>query len=385
MEIGGFFEFPKFDCEDDRNSAYSYITNLHEKYRFFRDGRQSIKSVLLNIDKIEDMECYLPAYTCETVITPFKELGLKVNYFRHEDPLKPLYDKDIKKSVILFIDYFGTDFVSNKEIQELLDQENIVIMDLTHSILDKSRFSIKHENYYIIASLRKIFPIPDGGIVYYNKDNFNSSDKFPDNYESKLEAMVLRYFYINGMDMELNVPPEDDKNLDSILKDIYAKKPSGFKGNLEDVKQYYLSLHYQYEVDKLNNEIIPQNIPFISLYILNNISHSNLMSKRNQNLKFIYENLNKDLFLYNLENIKSPFLLPLKFKRESERDLVKNVLIENDIYPPILWDIEQFIPLKYVYEHELSKRILTLPIDPRYGPDDLLKAVNIINQAVKEK
>jgi phage pi2 protein 07 len=327
------------------------------------------------------MECYLPAYTCETVITPFKELGLKINYFHHEDPLKALYNKDIKNSVILFIDYFGTDFVSNKEIQELLENDNIVIMDLTHSILDKSRFSIKHDNYYLIASLRKIFPIPDGGIVYYNGDNFKSSVEFPINYESKLEAMLLRYFYINKMNMGLNVPVDGDNKLDSILKDIYAKKPEGFKGDLEAVKTYYLSLHYKYEVEKMANEIIPQNIPFISLHILNNISFSNLTNKRFKNLKFIYENLNKDLFLFNYEDIKSPFLLPLKFESESEREYIKNILIKNYIYPPIRWDIEKYIPSKYSYEHELSKIMLTLPIDQRYEPDDLSKAVDILNQA----
>lgn len=261
---------------------------------FFRDGKQSIKSVLLNIAKIEDMKCYLPSYICETVIAPFKELNLKINFFHHEPPLNPLYNQNIKHSVILFIDYFGTNFVSNKEIQYLLDNDNIVIMDLTHSIMDNTRFAIKNDNYYLIASLRKIFPIPDGGIVYYNKVKFNSSNKFPDNYEPKLKAMILRYFYNNGMDIGLNVPIEENGKLDSILKDIYTKKPRGFKDDLEDVKKYYLSLHYQYEVDKLKNEIIPQNIPFISLYILNNISYSNLIIKRNKNLKFIYENLNKN-------------------------------------------------------------------------------------------
>ncbi|MGB9980314.1 hypothetical protein [Methanobacterium sp.] len=380
MEIGGFFEFPKFDCDNNSDSVYNYITGLYEKYSFFRDGRQAIKAVLLNIDKIKNKKCYLPSYVCETIITPFIELGLNVNFFHHDNPLKPLYNKDIKDSVILFIDYFGTDFVSNNEIHELLNNGNIVIMDLTHSILDKSRFSIKHDNYYLVASLRKLFPIPDGGIVYYNTENFNSSDEFPKDYEPKLEAMILRYFYLSGLNTDLNVPVEEDKKLDSILKDVYTKKPSGFKKDLEAVKKYYLSLHYEYEVKKMTNEIIPQNIPFISLYILNNISYSNLTNKRHENLKFFYENVNKDLFLYNFKDIKSPFLLPLKFESESERDLVKNTLIKNDIYPPIIWDIRKYMPLKYTYEHEISKTMLTLPIDQRYNPENLSRVANILHE-----
>lgn len=327
------------------------------------------------------MPCYLPSYLCDSMIKPFSELNLNINFFGHEVPLKPLLNKNIENSVILLVDYFGTEYISNKEIEELLNKNNTIIMDLTHSILNKNRFSIKHDNYYIIASLRKIFPIPDGGVVYHSNEKFNSSDKFPENYEPKLEAMLLRYFYLNKMNMGLNVPIEDDEKFHDVLEGIYTKKPEGFKKDLKALKKHYLSLHYEYEFKKQKEEVTPQNIPAISLFILNNISFTSMMNKRNENLKFIYENIkNKDIFLYNLNEIKSPFLLPLIFKSEEERDLIKNALIKSDVYPPILWDIESYVPREFSYEHEFSKRMLTIPIDQRYAPENLQKAVDIINQ-----
>jgi hypothetical protein len=380
MEIGGFFEFPKFDNIDNEDSTFHYLINLYEKYIFFRDGRQAIKAVLQNTDEIKDRPCYLPAYLCDSIIKPFAEMSLNINFFGHEDPLKPILNMDIDNSVIFFIDYFGTECVSNKEIHELLDRDNIIIMDLSHSILDKNRFLIKRNNYYLIASLRKVFPIPDGGIVYHNRDKFISSDIFPKNYESKLEAMVLRYLYLNGINVD-NVPPHDDKKLDSVFEAVYTKTPIGFKKHLEAIKKHYLALHYEYELEKQENQVIPQNIPAISLHILNNISHSNIVNKRAENLKFMYENItDKNLFVFNFEDIKSPFLLLLRFESEDERDVIKDSLIRGDIYPPILWDIEAFVPREYVYEHGFSKRMLTIPIDQRYNPGELSKAVNIINQ-----
>ena len=291
---------------------------------------------------------------------------------------------DIANSVILIIDYFGTKSVSNKEIRELLDRDNIVIADLSHSILDNSRFSIKHDYYYLIASLRKIFPIPDGGIVYHNNEKFIASDIFPRDYESKLEAMVLRYFYLNGITVD-NVPAHDDKKLDSVFEAWYTKTPVGFQQRLEAIKRHYLALHYEYELKKYENQVIPQNIPAISSYILHNISYSNIIKKRTENLKFMYENIvHKNLFVFNFDDIKSPFLLPLRFKSEEERDFVKNSLIKDDVYPPIVWDIEEYVPSEYAYEREFSKRMLTIPIDQRYNPNELLKPVTIINQTYQK-
>jgi len=384
MEIGGFFEFPKFDSIDDGDSTYHHLTNLYENHSFFRDGRQAIKAVLQNIEEIKNRPCYLPAYLCDSIIQPFTEMNLNVNFFGHEDPLKPILNMDITNSVILIIDYFGTESVSNKEIRELLDRDNIVIMDLSHSILDNNRFSIKHNHYYLIASLRKIFPIPDGGIVYHDNEKFLASDIFPKEYESKLEAMVLRYFYLNGITVD-NVPAHDDKKLNSVFEAWYTKKPVGFEKRLEALKRHYLALHYEYELKKYENQVIPQNIPAISLYILHNISYSNIINKRAENLKFMYENIiHRNLFVFNFDDIKSPFLLPLKFKSEEERDLVKNSLLKDDIYPPIVWDLEEYVPSEYIYERDFSKRMLTIPIDQRYKPEELSKPVTIINQTYQK-
>jgi hypothetical protein len=386
MEIGGFFEFPNFDCIYNDNSSYYHLINLYEHFRFFRNGRQAIKAVLQNTAEIKNRPCYLPSYLSYSVARPFTEMSLNVNFFGLEDPLKPILNMDICNSVILFIDYFGTESVSNNEIRELLDRDNIIIMDLSQTILDKTRFSIKHDNYYLIASLGKIFPIPDGGIVYHNNEKFIASDVFPKDYEPKLEAMVLRRLYLSGMDVDY-VPTPDDTKLNSVFETTYAKKPFRFKKPLEAIKRHYLTLHYESELKKREYRIILQNIPAISLYILHNISYSNIMDKRAENLKFIYENMIfKNLFVFNFEDMKSPALLPLRFNSEEERDFVKNSLIKDDIYPPIVWDLEreEVIPREYIYEHEFSKKMLAIPVDQRYEPDELSKAVTIINQTYRK-
>jgi hypothetical protein len=384
MEIGGFFEFPKLDCDDPDDSSYTYLKNAYGQFKFVRDGRQAIKSVLLNIKNINNITCYLPSYLCDSILKPFNELNLKVKFYDHDEVLNPVID-NIKDSLIYVIDYFGVESISNKEIYEILDKDNILILDTSHSNLNHNRYSVESENFYIISSLRKIFPIPDGGIVYHSLEQFSSNlpAGFPEGYEKRLEAMVLRGFYLKGLEIDMGSMESafDDDKLESMVGDFNAEKVDNANVSLEDLKKHYLSMYYDYEFDKFKKNVMPQNIPTISLHILNNISQSNIVEKRNENLKFVYQEIqDQDLFLFDFKQIKCPFMLPLKFRTENERNSVKTTLIDNKIYPQILWEIEKYVPKKYSYAHDLSRKILMIPIDQRYDSNDLSKVTKTLNR-----
>lgn len=377
MEIGGFFEFPKLTKVNNGDSAYEHLIDIKKNFQMVRDGRQAIKSVLLNLKDIENKTCYLPAYLCKSILQPFQELNLDVKLYGHEDILKPKID-GVEDSLILVVDYFGRNTLSNREIKETIGRNNTFILDATHSILDKERFSLKQEDYYIISSLRKIFPIPDGGILYGNGSSFEPlSACFPEGYGKILESMILRSFYLNGDDGEIKY---SDDNLDSMLENSNAKTANS--PDLKAIKKYYLSLHYEYEQEKFTCYDTIQNIPSISTEILKNISFSDIVKKRNENLKFLYDEIkDKSIFLYDYEDITSPFMLPLRFETEKKRDSVLKSLIKNDIYPPLLWDLEELVPESFVYEHELRKRIMMIPMDQRYSTDDLSGIADLLNNS----
>jgi hypothetical protein len=65
---------------------------------------------------------------------------------------------------------------------------------------------------------------------------------------------------------------------------------------------------------------------------------------------------------------------------EKERNSAKTTLIYNKIYPQILWEIEKYVPKKYSYAHDLSRKILMIPIDQRYDSNDLSKVTKILNR-----
>lgn len=374
MEIGGFFEYPKFDHIHEDDSVCKQLKMGYSNFQLVRDGRQAIKTVLLNTKNINNLTCYLPAYLSESILQPYKELNLSVKFYGHTDVLKPEID-EIKDSVLFLIDYFGRNTISNTEIHEVLDRNNTVILDATHSILNPERFKIADNNYYIVSSLRKMFPIPDGGILY-GAAAFNIKPAgLPVGHEKMLESMIFRRYYLDNFKFRFS-----DTKIESVSRESTFNTISSMDHYLKTIKNHYLSQYRDYERKKFENVGMPQNIPAISMHIMKNISYSKIVKKRNENLKLFYEEICDDnKFLFEFEDIKSPFMLPLRFQTEKERNSMKDLLIKNDIYTPVLWDLDEIVPKEHSYEHELKKRVMMIPIDQRYNQDDLMFAVDLIN------
>lgn len=279
LEVGGFFEFPNFDCKNFKKSAFYYLTNIHKNtfYYFFGDGRQAIKSVLLNNkEKLKRSICYLPAYLCYSILQPFLELNLNINFYKSSFNLKPRLSSEIENSLIFIIDYFGTEFVSNEKILDFLKKGNIVILDITHSILNKNRLKINHKNLYQIASLRKIFPIPDGGVLYYSNEQFKINTLSNNDYKKMLEAMKLKKNYLKNK----------FHNITSI-----------------NIKSHFLKIYKSYENNKNKKIIKIKTIPAISLDILKNIDIFKIKERRKSNINFLYRNLTKKIFFFSVEMI----------------------------------------------------------------------------------
>ena len=159
----------------DRNELENYLNLKKNRYMLFNSGRTALKFYLKEIylKKKAGKVFLLPAYLCGSIIQPFKELKIPYRFYKINQNLEIDYQylkQSITNSVggILFIHYFG--FTQNEIIKKLypsLKRFGIeIVEDITHSILSK-----KTEEYggYIFSSLRKIFPLPDGGLLKSNK------------------------------------------------------------------------------------------------------------------------------------------------------------------------------------------------------------------------
>ncbi len=360
VEVGGFFEYPDYAVNDEYDSILKHITNGfgNEELRcnFIRDGRQAITSVLISRERdIKKRTCYLPAYLCSSMLLPFTERRLQVKFYPHQYPLRPKIDLGVKDSLFFINDAFGVPMLSQREIQELEDNGNIIILDTSHSILDQSRFIPHGSDFFIIASLRKMFPIPDGAVVFSTDPQFHPTLTTPFGWEQMLEAMFLKKFYLTTKSFH----------------------------DATFIKDYFLNLNRIYNETK--NQI-PGNlvaIPDISLHILNGLSLSVISEQRRINLSYVYENISNEHRLFQPNDITSPYFAPILFSDTEKRDQFSAGCIQRDLFPTVLWPIPPEVPKSFKYEHDLSSRFLSIPIDQRYNPQSY-DVVSDLFEAIKE-
>ena len=347
VEIGGFFEYPDHFPSPGKKSVFSYLTDSpslpkDRKTVFVRDGRQAIYSVLQHNQRLlKNSNCYLPAYICKSMIQPFSDIKMKVRFYGHTAPLKPVIDYGLKNSLFLINDLFGVHGLSEKEILELDRNGNFIILDISHSVFDPSRIKFSAKHLYTIASLRKVFPICDGGIVYSSDPSFNPELSNPAGWEPILEAMILKRNYPNNKKVQ----------------------------NSHRIKTHYRRLYEDYSKKKdlpLNKT---EKIPEVSITTLKNLNFLEIRKRRQTNLEHIYSYLAKKNQLFHLRSIRSPFVAPVLFKDNKRRNDCRNQLIARNLFPPLHWDIPRDVPQAFAYEHNISGRLLSIPIDQRYNPD----------------
>jgi len=355
-EIGGLYEFPDYDCRRYSESSFSWLKARSQglRVRFLSDGRTAISAVLRNIPDVRKKAIHLPAYLCRAIVQPFLEQGLRIRFYGHDPPLRPLIDTHITDGVIFIIDYFGTEAVKERDLKEMLSRGNSVILDVTHSILDPKRFRMADPDLYYIASLRKIFPIPDGGIVYHARERFGGRYGRCGNYGPMVEAMAAKRLYRDS-----SIPPGDCAMA---------------------VKESFLSRYRDFELEKDRNRVRIRPLPAISQEILKHTDVSKMIERRWENLSHVCRNFpSRDLLLFDFREIRSPFILPLVFPDSSQRDRTRDHLVSQGIFPPVHWDIGGIVPESFTLEHHLSQTLLSVPIDQRYDLHDINRIIEALS------
>ncbi len=130
-----------------------------------RSGRDTLKAIAR---EYESCVALLPALACDSMVHPFELYGHKIKYYRlnadYSIDLDSLWIED-GTHLFLYGDYFGKPAIEDRELEKLGKRGNIVfIEDRTHNLIWERKYSFQPD--YIMASLRKWLPIPDGGLLW---------------------------------------------------------------------------------------------------------------------------------------------------------------------------------------------------------------------------
>ena len=340
------------------------LTNLGTPLQFNCDGEDFVwlstgrSAIMFAIQAIEGINpeikrvAVLPSFTCDTVFESFLKLGYEVYYYPVEQNLTTTSEaiwKTVQKhnaSIVLFHRYFGFNTLDD-QVDNMCDilrkQGRYTIEDCTQCLYSSIP---RAKSDFIVGSIRKWTGTPDGGFVVARKG------KLPQKPKSSDELL------------------EKEKINASYAKYRYLFEHIGDKGDM-------LAMYRKAE-DILDSQDKIFAISQMSSKVQANLDKEELIRKRRENFAYLSDNLKEyvePVFVFEQGNV--PLYFPILVK---DRASLQKHLVENSIYAPVVWPKDEKQPQQCEGAENAYQHLLCIPIDQRYGLDDMERIVSVIKE-----
>lgn len=314
--IGGYFEIA------DREQGVF----IHSNGTLLNTGRNALEWILLSLGKVERV--YIPSYTCDVVLEPLVRLEIPWSYYKIDKNLEVAEDISLEpREYIVVNNYFG---VKDSYIQQIATKYgDRLIVDCAQAFFAKPLPGVK-----TCYSARKFVGVSDGGVAY-------------------------------GCNNDLSALAEDDTSNHS--QHLFIRKQHGAEAGFAD---------YRKDEEMLDNQV-PKRMSSFTKDILNNIDYPVIVEKRRNNYSFLADELSQRnlLSLPPIDTFVAPMCYPFMVENGDE---LRKKLIEKKVFVPRFWPNEN-IPESSINSLILSKSILPLPCDQRYGKEEMNRIIEIIN------
>lgn len=390
MEIGSIYEIDpgvwqrgSETAEPGRHLRLAEVEKYGKKHiSYTASGREAIALALKSLEENRRdvaKRCLLPAYMCDTVFFPFERAGWEI-YFYHIDRKMRADTAEIDRLIeqvrpgLIFIHpYYGAD--TWKSARSLLHEwkaQGICIMeDVTQTYYLKDAGL---EADYCVGSLRKWYAVPDGGFVASdealseimcacsgesgagaNGESSGSNEIF---IKTRREMMTGKWEYLHGQGS-----PQEKR----ALKEDYLKKNREMEAWLDDYAG----------ISAMSDE---------SAYILSLEDEAACRERRRENCAYLHGKLSgRRQFSPVFDTIQGAASLYYPVYA-GNRDELQRFLAVNGVYAPTLWPVGKenadwlSEDERYIYEH-----ILALPIDQRYGIEEMRRVAEVLEQYEEKK
>lgn len=320
--IGGYFEKEPRTIEEHAIPQKDGI--------LLNTGRNAFEYILRSIPNLRGV--YLPYYTCNVMLEPLKRLfGVSFAFYHITHQLEIAEDFDLGEGEYIVVNnYFG---IKDEYVCRMAEKyKDRLIVDNAQAFYAPIMDGIK-----AIYSARKFFGVPDGGIAYLPNDNKQWEWYETDDSVDRLDHLTIR----------LEQGPEAG----------YAK--------------------YREAEDKLDYQPIMQ----MSAYTrdaLTHIDYNAVIERRKKNFQILHEALcnYNTLPIPDMDSFACPMVYPYMdcYKRK-----LRWPLKEQRIFVPKFWpNVVSYG--HFDFEQDMAEYIMPLPIDQRYGEEDMQRIIEIINK-----
>lgn len=354
LEVGS--NFWDYSLNELRTHKFWWEEDSYIKY-YLKSGRNAFMALCSTI-ATENKTVLFPAYHCETESDPWYDRNWNVCYYPVEKDFTVMAEKlkvcveKFQPSVLVIQSYFGFETLDNEcdiFLEECKKQGIIIIEDITQSILSDIRHKVAD---YYVASFRKFFAIPDGGVI------------------------------ISRNQIEIGEMADSDKEIPIKALEAYQLKREYFTSKDKRIKEKFRTAYIEL------NSLISQNdklyrMSDVARKILNSIDVRSIGKKRRTNYHLLYEGLTNVSCISlarKLDDVTIPLFLPVLVNEGYSKKDLQAYLAQQDIYCPIIWQKSGKILDCPSESQEIYTRILCFPIDQRYDATDIQRVINAVQE-----
>lgn len=302
-------------------------TMLHEDAILLNCGRNAL-AYLLEAKGIKKL--YLPYFLCDSVANVCKKYGVEVVFYHIGENWLPK-DLVIDGDAWLYIvNFYGQ--ITREDLARLAAAYRNIIIDNAQAYFDAPLANVD-----TLYTCRKFFGVSDGAVLYTNSKLERSLE---------IDESFNRIHYVLGR---------------------YERTASEF-----------------YEEAAQNNDIF-DNEPIkemsrLTKNLLRSIDYEYVKQVRTNNFAYLHEKL-REVNKLNVRLIEGAFMYPLLIDDGMK---IRKQLQQMKIYIPTLWPnvLEECEP--DTLEYKFAAEILPIPVDQRYGIEDMEYLVELIRSVSTE-
>jgi len=311
MEIGSFIEL-------EFRKGHEYYTG--NNVARLNSGRAGIYNAvrILGCDTV-----YLPYYQCKTVQEFLNKKKLRVEYYGIDSEFNPTLTSSRGNAAIVLVNYFG--MMSNNRMSELAEKYENVIIDNSQAF-----FAKPIEECMNVYSARKFIGVPDGAYVIGNNAT-KHIDEYDQDYSSDTSSFLLQ------------------------------RIEYGCEG-----KTYEARMVNEHRIDAADIKKMSK----LTHAILDGTNYDFIVNKRKENYEtacHLFDGIN----MLNARMCYDNDCVPMVYPLVVENDGILPKLLENKIFQGHWWSYLLNEVKRDSFEYWLSRYIIPITIDQRYGKEEL--------------
>lgn len=302
---------------------------LHDRAISLNCGRNAL-AYLCEAKKIKKL--YLPYFLCSSVPNLCDKIGVEYGYYHINEKFEPIFNKALGENEWLYIvNFYGQ--LDNDYLTAWKRKYGRVIVDNAQSY-----FQMPVDGLDTLYTCRKYFGVADGAFLYT---------------DAKLDR---------------ELPQDESFERMHFLLGRYERSANEF-----------------YSEYVLNNKLFAtepvKRMSRLTENLLHGIDYDAVAKRRQENFEFLDEEF-RDINELNLKSVYGAFMYPLLVQNGSE---IRKALQKEKIYIPTLWPNVMKECRVGSLEYHYAADILPIPIDQRYGKEDMIKIAEMVKLTMNIK